>query len=59
MPNHLPDYTVSFPVTPTLALKASALIRDVAARRWYLARLIFDPEDGGDTPLRNVSSHTD
>jgi hypothetical protein len=26
---------------------------------WFLARMIFDPEDGGDTFLRNVCSHTD
>jgi hypothetical protein len=26
--------------------------------RWFLAQLIFDPEDGGDTFLRNVGSHT-
>jgi hypothetical protein len=26
------------------------------ATRWFLARLIFDPEDGGDTFLRNVYS---
>jgi hypothetical protein len=29
------------------------------ATRWFLARLIFDPEDGGDAFLRNVGSHTD
>jgi hypothetical protein len=29
------------------------------ATRWFLARLIFDPEDGGDTLLRNVGLHTD
>jgi hypothetical protein len=28
------------------------------AARWFLARLIFEPEDG-DTFLRNVGSHTD
>jgi hypothetical protein len=27
--------------------------------RWFLARLIFDPEDGGNTFLRNVGSYTD
>jgi hypothetical protein len=27
--------------------------------RLFLARLIFDPEDGGDTFLRNVGSYTD
>jgi hypothetical protein len=27
--------------------------------RWFPARVIFDPEDGGDTFLRNVGSHTD
>jgi hypothetical protein len=27
--------------------------------RWFLARLIFDPEDGGDIFLRNVGSYTD
>jgi hypothetical protein len=26
---------------------------------WLLALLIFDPEDGGDTSLRNVGSHVD
>jgi hypothetical protein len=29
------------------------------ATRWFLARLIFYPEDGGNTFLRNVGSHTD
>jgi hypothetical protein len=29
------------------------------AARWLPARLIFDPEDGGDTFLRNFGSHTD
>jgi hypothetical protein len=29
------------------------------ATRWYLARLISGPEDGGDTFLRNICSHTD
>jgi hypothetical protein len=29
------------------------------AARWFLARLIFDPEDGGDAAFRNVGSHTD
>jgi hypothetical protein len=27
--------------------------------RWFPARLIFDPEDGGETFLRNVGSYTD
>jgi hypothetical protein len=27
--------------------------------RWFLARLIFDPENGGDTFLRNVDSYTE
>jgi hypothetical protein len=27
--------------------------------RWFLARLILDPEDGDDTFLRNVGSYTD
>jgi hypothetical protein len=27
--------------------------------RWFLARLIFDPENGGETILRSVGSHTD
>jgi hypothetical protein len=27
--------------------------------RWFLVRLIFDPEDGGDTFLQNVNSYTD
>jgi hypothetical protein len=26
---------------------------------WFLARMIFDPEDWGDMFLRNVGSHTD
>jgi hypothetical protein len=26
---------------------------------WFLAWLIFNPEDGGDTFFRNVSSHMD
>jgi hypothetical protein len=30
-----------------------------AATHWFLALLIFDPEDGIDTFLRNVGSHTD
>jgi hypothetical protein len=25
--------------------------------RWFLARLVFDPEDGGDIFLRNVGSY--
>jgi hypothetical protein len=29
------------------------------AARWFLAGLIFDPEDGGDTFHRNVGPHTD
>jgi hypothetical protein len=29
------------------------------AARWFLARMIFDPEDGGDMFLRNVGSYTD
>jgi hypothetical protein len=28
------------------------------ATRWFPARQIFEPEDGGDTFLRNVGSHT-
>jgi hypothetical protein len=28
------------------------------ATRWIFGRLIFDPEDGGDTFLRNIGSHT-
>jgi hypothetical protein len=31
----------------------------LSAARWCNARLIFDHEDGGDTLLRNVSSHAD
>jgi hypothetical protein len=27
--------------------------------RWFLGRLIFDPEDGDDTFFRNVGSYTD
>jgi hypothetical protein len=30
-----------------------------SAACWLLARLIFVPEDGVDTLLRNVCSHTD
>jgi hypothetical protein len=30
-----------------------------SATHWFLTRLIFDPEDGGDVFLRNVGSHTD
>jgi hypothetical protein len=30
-----------------------------AAARWFLARLILDPEDVGDMFLWNVGSHTD
>jgi hypothetical protein len=26
---------------------------------WFLSRLIFDPEDGSHTFLRNIGSHTD
>jgi hypothetical protein len=29
------------------------------AARWFLSLLIFDPEDGGETILRNVGSHTE
>jgi hypothetical protein len=28
-------------------------------RNWFLARLIFDPEDGDDMFLPNVGLHTD
>jgi hypothetical protein len=28
------------------------------ATHWFLTRLIFDPEDGGDTLLWNVDLHT-
>jgi hypothetical protein len=38
-----------------LALRTSSRL----LARWFLARLIFDPEDGGDTFFRNVGSHTD
>jgi hypothetical protein len=27
--------------------------------RWFLVQLIFDLEDGGDTFLRNIGSHTE
>jgi hypothetical protein len=30
-----------------------------SATRWFLARLIFIPEDGRDVFLRNAGSHTD
>jgi hypothetical protein len=29
------------------------------AVRWYLARLIFEPEDGGNIFIRNIGSRTD
>jgi hypothetical protein len=35
----------------------TAVVMSVA--RWLLARLIIEPEDGGDSFLRNISSHTD
>jgi hypothetical protein len=28
------------------------------AARWFLVRLIFDPDNGGDMLLRNIGSHT-
>jgi hypothetical protein len=31
----------------------------VLLARWFLARMIFDTKDGGDTFLRNVGSPTD
>jgi hypothetical protein len=31
----------------------------MSVARWLLARLIIDPEVGGDKFLRNISSHTD
>jgi hypothetical protein len=34
-------------------------VRKPPATRCFLARLIFDPEDGGDMFHRNVGSHTD
>jgi hypothetical protein len=33
------------------------LARQPHAVRWFLARLIFGPEDGGDTFLRNFRLH--
>jgi hypothetical protein len=29
------------------------------AARWFIAGLVFHPEYGGDTFLRNIGSHTD
>jgi hypothetical protein len=29
------------------------------AVRWFLTRIIFNPEDGGDIFFRNVGPHTD
>jgi hypothetical protein len=40
----------------------TAVIMKVASHMlalWFLARLIFEPENGGDTFLENVSSCTD
>jgi hypothetical protein len=34
-------------------------LRSHLLERWFLARLILDPEDGCDTFFRNVTSHTD
>jgi hypothetical protein len=58
------DWLVSFD------LKILSIIRQVTvyeccqsayppAARWFLALLIFDPEDGGDMFHRNVGSHKD
>jgi hypothetical protein len=30
------------------------VVVNVGAARWFIARLIFCPEDGGDTSLRNI-----
>jgi hypothetical protein len=32
---------------------------DKHASRWFIVRLIFDPEDGSDTFLKNVGSYAD
>jgi hypothetical protein len=62
-PTWLHGVITQIPVTSTLSLKASTLRRDISEAtppaRWLLALLIFDLEDGGDTFLRNVGSHTD
>jgi hypothetical protein len=40
-----------------LLLIPNTLPLQLAAARWFVARLNFDPEDGGYTFLRNVGSH--
>jgi hypothetical protein len=51
----------------SVMLRRVALVRpDVSEERstcqllelWFLASLIFDPEDGSDNFLRNMDSHT-
>jgi hypothetical protein len=43
---------------PTFRRNISPLVAG-AGTRWDLSLLIFDPENGGDTFLRNVGLHTD
>jgi hypothetical protein len=40
-------------------LRFSQRSSEIAPYRPYVPNLVFDPEDGGDTFLRNVGSHTD
>jgi hypothetical protein len=39
--------------------QCSPYVNRPPAARWFLARLIFDTEDGGHMSLRNVGLHTD
>jgi hypothetical protein len=46
-----------FEVLTTVIMKVAIFWQLVA--RWFLAGLIFNPEDGGDTFLQNVRSYTE
>jgi hypothetical protein len=48
---------VGFEVLRAIVMNYELLMSHAAAH-WFLARPIFDPEDGGDTFLRKVGSHT-
>jgi hypothetical protein len=56
---HLQGYSAVYSVCePTFRMIVSSQSLPIhLIAHWFLARLIFDPEDGGDTSLRNVDSY--
>jgi hypothetical protein len=55
-PRTLCEVVITVSVPPDTILQQKIL---VLLARWFLARMIFDTEDGGDTFLRNGGSPTD